>query len=232
MYYHDTACRHVEVFSELTVLNRHPSRAALLRIFEPLQLDAAEGNFLRAELHSYTYSITPLPGPSSLYSSSSSSFCSETAQGLVLDLPKAVLESALPPASSAALEEQGQGQGPVAVRFSLTLPAHSALVVSLRLHKRFLKRELVPTDASKGMHMASGAVHWRWQSGEGSEDEAKESSPWHSYIPAVTLISIPFPDGSMPFNVITMVSTVMALLLGSMMNVLVRKSSLKQKPAT
>jgi hypothetical protein len=79
-------------------------------------------------------------------------------------------------------------------------------------------------------------VHWRWEEEEREEQEGggeeEQGEQWHCYIPPAALISMPFPDGSMPFNVITMVSTVVALLLGSMMNVLVRKSSLTQPAVT
>lgn len=195
------------------MLNPHPSLSARLRVFEPLQGDANEGNFLRAELHSYSYAVTPLFPASS----------SQGRKGLVMDLPGAQLISALPRTDPSNSTEAAV-LAPVAALYNLTLPPGSSLVVSLRLQKRFLKREYIPADASKGMHLASGAVHWQWL----RETEGEEGL-WHSFIPPAALVTVPFPDASMPFNVITMVSTVMALLLGSMINVLVRKSSLKQQ---
>lgn len=42
------------------------------------------------------------------------------------------------------------------------------------------------------------------------------------------LITISIPDSSMPFNIITLVSTVMAFLLGSMINALVRTNGSKE----
>ena len=39
------------------------------------------------------------------------------------------------------------------------------------------------------------------------------------------LLSMPIPDGSMPFNIITLVSSVLAFLVGSLINALVRQKN-------
>jgi len=206
----------IDVYSEVTVRNTHQSQSAVLRVVEPLQLDDDPSNALLAVLHSYSYWFAPIDNSSIREADvlmENSSAC-VAGHGFVMDLPSAYLLPApapAPPAGTAGL--------PSAVTFLLTLPPKCKLVLSLEFRKRFLKREFIPTDASKGIHVPGGAVHWRWDGGEGV---------WSTYIAPAALVSVPFPDASMPFNVITMVSTAFALLLGSMMNVLVRKSSLKQ----
>lgn len=180
--------RHIEVHSYLTVLNHHLSLAAELNIWEPLQLEREAGSFLRAELHSYEYFLRPLPrpgtGPGQVVNNSECSL-----QGLVLDHPGASLLFPLTASSSSGPEA-------VAARFSLVLPPGCSLVASLSFHKRYLSRERIPADASRGMHLGSGAVQWRRRGG----------AQWHDVYPPPALISVPFPDASMPFNVITMVS--------------------------
>jgi hypothetical protein len=196
----------LDVFSEFTVRNTQ-AKAATVRVTEALGDD--ESNALQAMLHSYSYSLIPILSGNA---SENEKSCMPE-QGWVMDLPVVTLVP--------GLELPGSTKPPShsAVIFSVLLPPQCTLVTSLHLHKRFLKREHIPTDASKGVHVPAGAVHWQWEG-------AKELN---LFIPPMALISVPFPDASMPFNVITMVSTVFALLLGSMMNVLVRKSSLKQQ---
>ena len=205
--------RYLDVVSEVIVTNSHPTKSAALRIFEPLQLDYSDGNILKPNLHSFSYAVTcTVSNNSGVYVNGSSAQISNVAvldSGLVMKLPGAALVSGM---------ASEQSQNIVVAQYNLTLHSKCTLTASLLWQKRFLKRDYIPTDASKGFHVGSGVVHWRWQGQE----------KWECVIPSSLLVSVPFPDASMPFNVITMVSTVLALLLGSMMNVLVRKSSLKK----
>lgn len=43
------------------------------------------------------------------------------------------------------------------------------------------------------------------------------------------LVDVPLPDFSMPFNVITLVSTLIAFFFGSMLNVVVRKGKRREE---
>jgi len=104
--------------------------------------------------------------------------------------------------------------------FRLIVPASARATIYLPYEKRFVSRELQPTDASRGMDTPSAAVLYR---------KITASAPhgkWQTLFTDPETVTVPFPDASMPFNVITLASTVSALLFGSMINVLIRKSSL------
>lgn len=100
------------------------------------------------------------------------------------------------------------------VFFQIEIPENSKLNLQYQIHKRIRLRESFSHDASRGARLPLALLVL---------DGDKGAFAKHTFLLGSQLVSSPIPDFSMPFNVITLVSTVAAFLLGSMINVLVRK---------
>ena len=103
-----------------------------------------------------------------------------------------------------------------AVVSQFVLPPQSALTVSLPLSKRFVGREFQQTDASRGLDVPPSIVHYRFLLDGNNSDgscsnncrgcfSAPEGGAWRIVVTDSWLVTLPFPDASMPFNVITLV---------------------------
>jgi hypothetical protein len=64
------------------------------------------------------------------------------------------------------------------------------------------------------------------------EERSGELLGVHRVATEALLIDVPSPDFSMPFNVVTLSSTLLAFFLGTMINILVKKSGGDQKKGT
>ncbi|BEI85142.1 hypothetical protein CcaverHIS002_0505430 [Cutaneotrichosporon cavernicola] len=111
----------------------------------------------------------------------------------------------------------------------LTLPAHSVLRVSIPFTKLTLKYDDHRPDAERGREIPPGVLTLLDIEGEDGEDgegdgdvDHRRSSRRHVYA-AKLLLDVPTPDFSMPYNVIIMSSTVMAVFFGSLQGRLVRR---------
>ncbi|GMF44710.1 unnamed protein product [Phytophthora fragariaefolia] len=124
---------------------------------------------------------------------------------------------------------------PNQLRLEAFLPANTTLVFSLQMEKAFLRLSEHPPDANRGFDIAPGVATFDLQGGV-----QQEASTWGG-LPSFSttlfteplLVPLPTPDFSMPYNVITMTSTVVAFFVGTMLNALLRKAPrLKQMMAS
>ncbi|CAI5746853.1 unnamed protein product [Peronospora destructor] len=111
---------------------------------------------------------------------------------------------------------------PNQLRLTAFLPANHTLVFSLEMEKVFLRLSEHPPDANQGFDISSGVATF--------EVDLICGKDIGSLLFTITLytepllVPLPTPDFSMPYNVITMTSTVVAFFVGTMLNALLRKA--------
>lgn len=105
----------------------------------------------------------------------------------------------------------------------LVIPAASTLTLTYDFEKAFLRYTEYPPDANRGFDVAPAVlrvVSPNHNSAHGSANTHAKGS----YIRTTSLLlPLPTPDFSMPYNVIILTSTVMALGFGNIFNLLVRR---------
>lgn len=98
----------------------------------------------------------------------------------------------------------------------ITIPAASRLVLTYDFEKSILRYTEYPPDANRGFNAASAIIRIL----SGPDGQARKST----YLRTTSLLLyLPTPDFSMPYNVIILSSTVIALAFGSIFNLLVRR---------
>ncbi|ETN39253.1 uncharacterized protein HMPREF1541_05476 [Cyphellophora europaea CBS 101466] len=99
----------------------------------------------------------------------------------------------------------------------MTIPPASTVMLTYDLEKAILRYTEYPPDANRGFNVAPAVIRVLNQTNAiGSEKDV--------YIRTTSLLlPLPTPDFSMPYNVIILTSTVMALAFGSIFNLLVRR---------
>lgn len=101
------------------------------------------------------------------------------------------------------------------LELQITVPPASTVRLAYDFEKAILRYTEYPPDANRGFDVAPAVI--RILSANTSPDEAV-------YLRTTSLLlSLPTPDFSMPYNVIILTSTVMALAFGSVYNLLVRR---------
>lgn len=95
----------------------------------------------------------------------------------------------------------------------LSIPAESTVVLQYDVEKAILRYTEYPPDANRGFDIGAAVVRVL-ASKDTSEQYLRTTS---------LLLPLPTPDFSMPYNVIILTSTVIALGFGSIFNLLVRK---------
>lgn len=108
---------------------------------------------------------------------------------------------------------------PTTLLSRLVLPAASATRVRAPFLKQFLEYGEHPPDAARGFELCA-AVVFPLSAGDGSD--GRPPLPARIYT-ANALVDLPTPDFSMPYNVIIMTSTLLALFFGSVFNLLTRR---------
>jgi len=123
---------------------------------------------------------------------------------------------------------------PTQFHFIFRLRPQSTLSISLDFEKSFVTTDEYPPDVSRGFDIGSAIIavrpehEYEYETAEGSG----EASTWthaalsnffssprvHRFYTTGLLLLLPFPDFSMPFNVIAFTSTLLAFLFGSMFN--------------
>lgn len=93
------------------------------------------------------------------------------------------------------------------------------------LFHRFLHFEDFPPNPMRGLEVPAAIVTARCL------DQGGGNESFQRYSSEALLIDLPTPDFSMPFNVITLSSTLLAFFFGTMINILVKKSG-ADKPST
>lgn len=102
----------------------------------------------------------------------------------------------------------------------IAVPPKSTVYISIQFEKAHLRYTEHPPDANRGFDMSGAAVSVYL--GNFSNPNIGQTKVVRLYSENV-LISLPTPDFSMPYNVITMTCTLFALFFGSMFNLLTRK---------
>lgn len=118
------------------------------------------------------------------------------------------------------------------IHLSLTLPARSELVLTIPFTKLMLKYTEHRPDAERGREISSGVLTLLDLVGEADSDSSPDvlkSDRTRIYTPRL-LLDVPTPDFSMPYNVIIMSSTVMAVFFGMMHGSLTRRWGWVQLP--
>jgi len=93
----------------------------------------------------------------------------------------------------------------------ISVPPLSTLTMTYDFEKAFLRYTEYPPDANRGFDVAPAVIRLL-------------SMPSPTYIRTTSLLLyLPTPDFSMPYNVIILTSTVIALAFGSIFNLLVRR---------
>lgn len=95
---------------------------------------------------------------------------------------------------------------------TLTLPSNSTTYLSIPYTKQTIKYTEHQPDAERGVEIPSGTLVFL---------DGDQSRP--RIYTAKSLLDLPTPDFSMPYNVIIMTCTVLALFFGSVFNLLGRK---------
>jgi GPI-anchor transamidase subunit T len=98
------------------------------------------------------------------------------------------------------------------LQLTLKLPANTTVSLGLHVAKSFLLYTEHPPDAQRGWDLPPAVVI----------TGLNEDQPQRIYTPAL-LIDLATPDFSMPYNVIIMTCTLVALIFGTIFNILVRK---------
>lgn len=99
----------------------------------------------------------------------------------------------------------------------MTIPPASEVMLTYDFDKAILRYTEYPPDANRGFNVAPAVIRVLNQTNaDGSQKDV--------YIRTTSLLlALPTPDFSMPYNVIILTSTIMALAFGSIFNLLVRR---------
>lgn len=99
------------------------------------------------------------------------------------------------------------------LELSLSVPAASTVTLTYNFEKTILRYTEYPPDANRGFNVAPAVIR--------IVDKAHHAP---IYIRSTSLLlQLPTPDFSMPYNVIILTSTVIALAFGTIFNILVRR---------
>ncbi|WVQ81825.1 hypothetical protein IAT38_003952 [Cryptococcus sp. DSM 104549] len=118
------------------------------------------------------------------------------------------------------------------IHLSLSIPARSTLIITIPFTKLTLKYNDHRPDAERGIEIPSGVLTLLDLLGESAQPddagaEANNVNPRRSSRARIysnrLLLDVPTPDFSMPYNVIIMSSTVMAVFFGLMQGALTRR---------
>jgi GPI-anchor transamidase subunit T len=97
-----------------------------------------------------------------------------------------------------------------------SIPPASTLTLTYDFEKAILRYTEYPPDANRGFDVAPAVIRL--------VSDSEKSSGRGTYLRTTSLLlPLPTPDFSMPYNVIILTSTVMALGFGSIFNILIRR---------
>lgn len=104
------------------------------------------------------------------------------------------------------------------LELALTVPADSSVALTYDFEKAILRYTEYPPDANRGFDAAPAVVRIL------NRPSASSDPRKGTYLRTTSLLLyLPTPDFSMPYNVIILTSTVMALGFGNIFNLLVRR---------
>ncbi|XP_011301935.1 GPI transamidase component PIG-T [Fopius arisanus] len=157
---------------------------------------------------------------------------------------------------SMRIERNGETVKPLALRYSpgrervqpyylelvLRLPPHSVTKFSIEMDYLFLKWQEYPPDANHGFYMGPAVItavlptarNYTGLPIDGSTITSSFNASRAGYLVQIRtetiLISLPTPDFSMPYNVICLASTTVALAFGPLHNISTKRLVLKDIP--
>ena len=99
---------------------------------------------------------------------------------------------------------------PALLQATIELPPHETVHLSLRVHKAFLRYQEHRPDAQRGWDLPPAVF-------------VPVDAPYRRIYTSALLVDLATPDFSMPYNVIIMSSTLIALIFGSLFNILIRR---------
>ena len=99
---------------------------------------------------------------------------------------------------------------PALLQATIELPPHETIHLSLRVRKAFLRYQEHPPDAQRGWDLPPAVL-------------VPVDAPHRRIYTSALLVDLATPDFSMPYNVIIMSSTLIALIFGSLFNMLTRR---------
>ncbi|KAI7594915.1 hypothetical protein KC343_g17411 [Hortaea werneckii] len=108
----------------------------------------------------------------------------------------------------------------------LTVPAESSIELTYDFEKAVLRYTEYPPDANRGFDVAPAVIRVLPHDGRDAalRQGDHDTDPQGQYLRTTSLLlPLPTPDFSMPYNVIILSSTVIALGFGSVFNLLVRR---------
>jgi hypothetical protein len=108
----------------------------------------------------------------------------------------------------------------VVMQFRHELAPESSLSVSLDYNPAFSSFENIPGDANRGVELPPVQVYFV----ASACNNRNKTSSGQLYSQSVLLLT-PLPDMSMPFNVLSLTCTLFAFIVGSLINVLVRRGT-------
>ncbi|KAJ2659639.1 Subunit of the glycosylphosphatidylinositol transamidase complex-like protein [Coemansia sp. RSA 1200] len=122
---------------------------------------------------------------------------------------------------------------PSTIELAVTLPANTRTTLRYNFDKGFIKYTEHPPDANRGFNIGPAIISYRPDTDSSGIDKplfcALQSSHPSAYFECevrvyteLFLASLPTPDFSMPYNVITFTCTVLALFFGRIFNLLTR----------
>lgn len=121
---------------------------------------------------------------------------------------------------------------PTHLEMLLSVPANETVTLSYDFDKAILRYTEYPPDANRGFDVAGAIIRLLPNNAPSSNptnpnhlsSNPRPQAERTEYLRTTTLLlSLPTPDFSMPYNVIILTSTVMALAFGSIYNLLVRR---------
>ena len=104
----------------------------------------------------------------------------------------------------------------------MSVPAESTVILTYDFDKAILRYTEYPPDANRGFDVAPAVIRLLPVSGNASRSSVDGQSEVYIRTSSL-LLPLPTPDFSMPYNVIILTSTVMALAFGMIFNLLVRR---------
>ncbi|KAI8329631.1 GPI transamidase component PIG-T [Chlamydoabsidia padenii] len=107
---------------------------------------------------------------------------------------------------------------PTMLECDLLLPPQSVVTLTIDFEKVFLKYTEHRPDANRGFDVGSAVVTIHDFKEKGQRAKGQSTRIYTDTL----LVSLPTPDFSMPYNVITLTCTIIALFFGSIFNLLIR----------
>ena len=118
------------------------------------------------------------------------------------------------------------------LEMDLTIPAKSTATLTFTVEKGYLKWDEYPPDANHGFYLESSHFELKYPSkitaktenaNSNSTDQPTQTQRIHYYFTRKLLVDLSTPDFSMPYNVICLTCTVVALAFGPIHNITTRR---------